>query len=237
MTDIWHILPWALLACLLTAAVEVVVLRAVRRRSLSVHLAALVVVPIVSVLLFVVAISGFMFTPQLRTTLISCALIALTVIPVAVVLGRRITMRTVRQEQERATERAVEDSRRQLVAWVSHDLRTPLAGIRAMSEAIEDAVVAEPAEVARLRATDQRRDSAPLHHGRRPVRAVQDQRRRADHRPSDRQSSEELVAEIDGVDRADRDDAAAFGWPPPPTRSGRRCRGRRTSWSGCCATC
>ena len=44
---------------------------------------------------------------------------------------------------------AAEDSRRQLVAWVSHDLRTPLAGIRAMVEALEDGVVADPTTVAR----------------------------------------------------------------------------------------
>jgi signal transduction histidine kinase len=37
------------------------------------------------------------------------------------------------------------DARRQLVAWASHDLRTPLASMTAMIEAIEDGV-AEPAE-------------------------------------------------------------------------------------------
>jgi signal transduction histidine kinase len=36
------------------------------------------------------------------------------------------------------------DARRQLVAWASHDLRTPLAAIQAMLEAIEDGLV-EPA--------------------------------------------------------------------------------------------
>jgi signal transduction histidine kinase len=44
-------------------------------------------------------------------------------------------------------ERALETSRRELVAWVSHDLRTPLAGLRAMAEALEDQVVTEPREV------------------------------------------------------------------------------------------
>lgn len=46
-------------------------------------------------------------------------------------------------------ERALESSRRELVAWVSHDLRTPIAGIRAMVEALDDGVVAEPDEVRR----------------------------------------------------------------------------------------
>ena len=46
-------------------------------------------------------------------------------------------------------ERALEHSRRELVAWVSHDLRTPIAGIRAMAEALDDGVVADPPEVHR----------------------------------------------------------------------------------------
>jgi signal transduction histidine kinase len=39
---------------------------------------------------------------------------------------------------------ALEQSRRDLVAWVSHDLRSPLATIRAMAEALDDGVVTEP---------------------------------------------------------------------------------------------
>jgi signal transduction histidine kinase len=49
----------------------------------------------------------------------------------------------------RAREQALEASRRELVAWVSHDLRTPLAGLRAMAEALEDQVVTDPREVNR----------------------------------------------------------------------------------------
>ena len=41
-------------------------------------------------------------------------------------------------------ERAMETSRREFVAWISHDLRTPLAGIRAMTEALQDKVVDDP---------------------------------------------------------------------------------------------
>jgi signal transduction histidine kinase len=46
----------------------------------------------------------------------------------------------------RQGEQAAETSRRELVAWVSHDLRTPLAGIRAMAEALEDGVLDDPSE-------------------------------------------------------------------------------------------
>lgn len=54
-----------------------------------------------------------------------------------------------RLAESRELAAAAEDSRRQLVAWVSHDLRTPLSGIRAMVEALEDGVVADPDTVAR----------------------------------------------------------------------------------------
>ena len=46
-------------------------------------------------------------------------------------------------------QRRMERERRDLIAAVSHDLRTPLASIRAMVEAINDGVVADPADVRR----------------------------------------------------------------------------------------
>ena len=36
-------------------------------------------------------------------------------------------------------------ARRELIAWVSHDLRAPLASVRAMAEALEDGLVEDPA--------------------------------------------------------------------------------------------
>jgi signal transduction histidine kinase len=56
-----------------------------------------------------------------------------------------------RLHQAHERERALESSRRELVAWVSHDLRTPLAGMRAMAEALEDGVVSDHETVARYR--------------------------------------------------------------------------------------
>ncbi len=52
-----------------------------------------------------------------------------------------------RLAESRSRERALEASRRELVAWVSHDLRAPLAGLRAMAEALEDGVVTDPETV------------------------------------------------------------------------------------------
>lgn len=49
-------------------------------------------------------------------------------------------------QESRDRERALETSRRDLVTWVSHDLRTPLAGLRAMTEALEDDLADDPAQ-------------------------------------------------------------------------------------------
>jgi signal transduction histidine kinase len=49
-----------------------------------------------------------------------------------------------RLAEARERESRLEDSRRELVSWVSHDLRTPLAGLRAMAEALEDGMVDDP---------------------------------------------------------------------------------------------
>lgn len=62
-----------------------------------------------------------------------------------------------RRLQAAETQRqALERERRELTAAVSHDLRTPLASIRAMIEALDDQVVADPREVARYHATIRR---------------------------------------------------------------------------------
>ena len=50
---------------------------------------------------------------------------------------------TERLEASTAKQRELENARRELIASVSHDLRTPLASIRAMVEAINDGVVAD----------------------------------------------------------------------------------------------
>lgn len=56
-------------------------------------------------------------------------------------LADQLTATSARLAEATARERALESSRRELIAWVSHDLRTPLAGIRAMAEALEDGLV------------------------------------------------------------------------------------------------
>jgi signal transduction histidine kinase len=68
-------------------------------------------------------------------------------------LARELEDMSRKLEATRARERALEDSRRELVAWVSHDLRTPLAGIRAIAEALEDGLTTDAGDVARYHRT------------------------------------------------------------------------------------
>ncbi|MFT4166538.1 MAG: HAMP domain-containing sensor histidine kinase [Microlunatus sp.] len=68
-------------------------------------------------------------------------------------LSAELTRASARLRASRDRERQLESSRRELVAWVSHDLRSPLAGLRAMTEALEDGMVDDPARYySRMRA-------------------------------------------------------------------------------------
>jgi len=59
-------------------------------------------------------------------------------------LSAQLAQTSHRLADSRQRERTLEASRRELVAWVSHDLRTPMAGLRAMAEALEDGMVDDP---------------------------------------------------------------------------------------------
>ena len=73
-------------------------------------------------------------------------------------LSHELAVTAERLTESRAREHALDQSRRELVAWVSHDLRTPLAGLHAMAEALTDGMASDPdryhrqirAEVGRL---------------------------------------------------------------------------------------
>jgi signal transduction histidine kinase len=78
--------------------------------------------------------------------------VLLAAVPVALAVGAALAGRVRaldRQAVETAAalerDRAVEASRREMVSWVSHDLRTPLSGVRAMAEALQDGISADPA--------------------------------------------------------------------------------------------
>ena len=75
-------------------------------------------------------------------------------------LGATLDQMASRLQRALASERAAERMRRDLIVAVSHDLRTPLASLRAMVEAIDDGLVEQPNDVRRYagemrRSTDQ----------------------------------------------------------------------------------
>ena len=113
--------------------------------------------------------------------------------------SRRSSPRTSeRLEESRAREARLEASRRELVSWVSHDLRTPLAGMRAMTEALEDGMADDPDA---LPPPDPGRGGPDGADGRRPVRALADPRRRLLIRPAAGRCCGDLVSEaIAGAD-------------------------------------
>ena len=59
-------------------------------------------------------------------------------------LSHELALARARLDEAQEREGRLEESRRELVSWVSHDLRTPLAGMRAMTEALEDGMTDEP---------------------------------------------------------------------------------------------
>ena len=67
-------------------------------------------------------------------------------------LGATLDRMAARLEQLREQEHRVERTRRDLITAVSHDLRTPLANLRAMAEAIDERVVEDPATLRRYAA-------------------------------------------------------------------------------------
>ena len=68
------------------------------------------------------------------------------------------TPRGARLEASERRERALESSRRELVAFMSHDLRTPLAGLRALAEGLEDGVIEPEPALRQMRQTVGRLD-------------------------------------------------------------------------------
>jgi signal transduction histidine kinase len=144
--EVW---PIALMFTLPVAMVGGVMLHLMRRYSITAAVTVLVLIPVVAALVGVLGVSGFMLDPQLNQTLAVCLVVAAVCVPAALLLGRGLARDSVWEREARERERAAESARRELVTWISHDLRTPLAGIRAMSEALADGVVSDPQESSR----------------------------------------------------------------------------------------
>lgn len=142
----------ALIAVLCAAAVGALgwaLQYGLRRRSIAANVSAVVLTAVAAITAGVVASASAMFisSHDLRVLLFVLAVAGLASLANALWLGRRLAAESVWAAQARERERSLEASRRELVAWVSHDLRTPLAGLRAMAEALADGVVTDPSTV------------------------------------------------------------------------------------------
>ena len=148
LAELARALPAALLFALPVTALGGLVLHRMRRRSVTAAMTTLALVPLVAALGGVVAVSGFMYTPQLAGTLAVVLVVAAVTVPVAALLGRGFARDALWQREAREAERRAEAARRELVGWISHDLRSPMAGIRGTVDALADGVVHRPEEVA-----------------------------------------------------------------------------------------
>ena len=141
--ELWEIAGWALACSVPVVIAGALIIKLARSWSLAVSMVALVLIPTIATFTGVLGASGFMVTGMFERIAVVLVIVSIVTIPAAIMMARYQARRTVWEQEIRDSERAAEVSRRRLVAFVSHDLRTPLAGIRAVSEAIADGVVAE----------------------------------------------------------------------------------------------
>lgn len=147
--------PWvsisliAFVAAGLAGALGLFALLALSRRSLR---AAALVPPITAVVGTVVGVAAtaqemFLSRHDLGVVLVVCLVSGAVSVGIGVLMARHLREledQAARLADQRARAEEAEQTRRELVSWVSHDLRTPLAGMRAMAEALEDGVVDDP---------------------------------------------------------------------------------------------
>ncbi|CAN5194477.1 HAMP domain-containing sensor histidine kinase [soil metagenome] len=150
MPDIALTVAIALGCGVVVSATGWLLLRGLRHRSIAASVSAVVGVAVVAVIASVLAanramVISPMYTPELVLIVTISGAVSLGC---ALWLGRRLAAESMWADEIRDRERALEASRREVVAWISHDLRTPLAGMRAMAEALEDGVVSDPGTVA-----------------------------------------------------------------------------------------
>lgn len=137
----------AMLAVVGVGAVGAIATLLTARRSLT---CAVVLSPLTVVLSIAAGL-----VVGLRLMLIEGSTMAFLIVgataPVALLVGVFVSVATQRQVaraqqhvEEIRRQQDLDRTRRELIAWLSHDLRTPLAGIQAMGEALEDGIAADP---------------------------------------------------------------------------------------------
>lgn len=151
MTDLLIVSAVAFACSGVVGAFGLLVLRSLHGRSVTAHVSVLLATAVAAVAAGVLAAAQSMFLSEhdLQVLLPIVAVAGLVSLGVALWYGRRVTAESMWAAEAAERERQLEASRRDVVAWVSHDLRTPLAGMRAMAEALEDGVVTDPSMAAR----------------------------------------------------------------------------------------
>ena len=129
MRDAFLIALFAFLGAAAAGVLGAGALWLLRRRSLTASVSVVAAVAVTAMLAGTLAVAQAMFLSRHDLSVVTTvvAMAAVVSLLTALLLGRWVVARS-----------------RELVAWISHDLRTPLAGLRAMSEALEDGVAAEP---------------------------------------------------------------------------------------------
>lgn len=121
----------------------------VARRSVAIATAMGPVVVVASMAAGILVTAEAMFLSSHDLALISYVLAAS--VPVAFACGyflyravRLIDRSATQAVADREREQVLAASRREMISWASHDLKSPLAGIKIMAEALEDGVAADP---------------------------------------------------------------------------------------------
>lgn len=150
MRDLVGLVLAALAGVLIVAIPGAVAHYYLRGRSITAHIVLMLAVTVLAALAGVIAVARGMFISDhdLRVLVVVLGISGIFSLAMGLWLGRRLARDAMWADEVRDRERSAEASRRELVAWVSHDLRTPLAGMRAMAEALEDGVVTDEATVA-----------------------------------------------------------------------------------------
>ncbi|MGB3829170.1 MAG: HAMP domain-containing sensor histidine kinase, partial [Ornithinimicrobium sp.] len=124
---------------------------ALARRSVAAATAMGPVVVVASMAAGIYITAQAMFLSVHDFTLISLVLAA--GVPIAFVCGlflyravRRIDTAASQAVADRERDQSLAASRREMISWASHDLKSPLAGIRIMAEALEDGIVTDPSD-------------------------------------------------------------------------------------------
>jgi signal transduction histidine kinase len=130
-------------------ALSLLAVGALGRRSPRAAAAMAPMTAVGSVAVGILVAAQAMFLSEYDLTLVLWILLA--AIPVAAAFGLMLARRVsvleeahTRVEATRAAEAEAEQQRREMVAWMSHDLRTPLAGMRVMAESLVDGVAPDP---------------------------------------------------------------------------------------------